>query len=166
MFSMWRWIGRSADANGRLRRRADRIEACTAISLVIALAPETRRPGYTPRAPCGVRRRVADCGQLPSKLRQVALDLPIGHMCVKIPPFLLLERYEGLVEVLAHDRARERIAAKAVMASSSVRGSVRTCFWFNSVSFRWYMFTLIGSPGSRSCSTPSSPAANIMAAAR
>ena len=102
-----------------------------------------------------------------SKLRQVSLDLPFRNMSMKIPPFLLLERYESLVEVLAHDRARKIVCSKGRLSHLRACGEGSApASAANSVSFRLYMFTINWIAGIEIMLDPVKPRASIMAAAR
>jgi hypothetical protein len=68
---------------------------------------------YVPQGPVRCPAIPAGFGAGPaSKLRQISLDFPFRNMSMKIPPFLLLERYESLVKILAHDRARKIVCSK------------------------------------------------------
>src|SRR5579885_2250426 len=101
-----------------------------------------------------------------SEFRQVGVELPFRDGVVEAPPFLLLEIDIGGVELGTEHFARERVGREGFDRFRSVRGRLLTPRFLSSASLSSYMLTLLGSPGSRSRSIPSMPAARTMAAAR
>ena len=85
---------------------------------------------------------------------------------MKIPPFLLLERYESLVEVLAHNRTREIVCSEGRYCLFERAGKGPHLLLVQVSVAQMVHIYINWIAGIESFSMPSSPAPSIMAAAR